>query len=173
MRRQSGFALLEIILLLGILGALVSLVVIHFENSRLVAKEERLKAGLGALRQATQRYYRDHGHFPCTAEDFNRKAELNVLKQQLLWYTDRRGKPSRTRNRQFRFGPYLSEFPVEPISGNAAVRIDTSGSDNLVTLKKKVSESQKAKGGWYYQAKTGFWLANLGRRFFKEYYAYF
>jgi len=170
---QRGFALLELVLLLGILGTLIGLTLIHLENSRLQAREKRLKSALEEFRGAIYRYYQDHGHFPCSAEDFNRKADVGILKQQLLWFTNRQGKPSRTRNREFRFGPYLYDFPAEPISGRSDVFIDTTGNASLVELKKAVSSSRQAKGGWYYQANTGFWLANLGRHYFKEQYAYF
>ena len=172
-RGQRGFALLELMLLLGILGALISPTLIHLENSRLQAREERLKSNLEEFRAAIYRYYQDHGHFPCSPEDFNRQASVEVLKQQLLWFSNRAGKPSRTRNREYRFGPYLRDFPAEPISGLATVFIDTTGSASLVELKKHVSTSKSGRGGWYYQARTGFWLANLSRHYFKEQYAYF
>ena len=170
---QRGFALLELVLLLGIVGALISLTLIHVENSRLQARENQLKNSLQEFRAAIYRYYQDHGHFPCSPEDFNRRADANVLRQQLLWFTNRRGKPSRTRNREFRFGPYLRDFPAEPISGLADVFIDTTGGMSLVELKKAVSTSRSGRGGWYYQANTGFWLANLSRIYFKEQYAYY
>ncbi len=171
--KNDGFSLIELVLLTGIVGLIMSLAVINFENSRREAKEEQLKKNLKELRIALHQYYQDHGHYPCTEKDYNRKGDFKILKKQLLWYTNKFGEPKRTRNREYRFGPYLREFPAEPFSGQFTVVIDTARALTLIELKREIAHSPAAKGGWFYQAKTGFVVANLSSVYFKEYYAYF
>jgi type II secretory pathway pseudopilin PulG len=171
--RNDGFSLLEILMIVGILATFLSLVVLSYQNSQRARKEEALKQRLAEIREAIDKYYLDHGHFPCSSSDFNRQGDPELFRQQLLWYTDRQGKPSRTRNRDFRYGPYLSNIPEEPFTGTAQVVIDTVHSYTLVELKKFVAEWPGATGGWYYQASTGFVVANLNSKRFGKHYAYY
>ena len=77
------------------------------------------------------------------------------------------------RSGKFRFGPYLQKFSIEPFTKLELVKVDSGASETLIEFKLKMANDSTAKGGWLYQAKTGFVIANLNRKFFKEYYAFY
>lgn len=173
LRKIDGFSLVEIVMIFSILVVLFGMILLTIENRFQHDKEEKLKQGLAEVRKALRNYYLDHKHFPCDPADYNRGGDVELFKKQLLWYTNYEGKPSLKRSEEFRFGPYLTSFPVETISGSQTVRVDTSGQEALAGVKKRVAESPSATGGWYYQAANGLFIANLNKDLFKQYYAYF
>jgi type II secretory pathway pseudopilin PulG len=172
-KKTDGFSLVELVLIICILGLLLSMAFLTFQNKKTEKKEDLLKENLAEVRLALKNYYIDHKHFPCSNEDFNRKGDVEVFMKQLIWYTNRQGEPSIKRSRDFRFGPYLELFPTEPITKHQNVFVDTSSVLDLIELKKHVAESNKANGGWYYQSENGFFIAHLNKFLFKDYYAYF
>jgi len=173
LHKKDGFSLVEIVMVCGIMLLLVGMTILNIKNRQQQDKEDELKSRLIELRNAVQNYYLDHNHFPGSKEDFNRAGDVELLKRQLLWYTDFAGRPSMTRSREFRFGPYLQFFPTESITGKSGIVMDTNLSKNLLELKQRVAESLQARGGWFYQSATGTWLVNLNQKEFKDYYAFF
>jgi len=171
--KNKGFSLVEIIMVSGIMFLLVGMTILNIKNRQQLVREDELKTSLIELRQAVQNYYLDHHFFPGSKEDFNRSGEVELLKRQLLWYTNLAGQPSMIRSREFRFGPYLQSFPVEVITGKGMIIVVVNQSKNLIELKQHIAESHQARGGWFYQPETGTWLVNLNQKEFKDYYAYF
>jgi hypothetical protein len=90
---------------------------------------------------------------------------------QLIWCTDARGEVSPQKTEEFRFGPYLSELPEEPVTGSTLVTIDTQGERSLPSLAAAVAGGP-GEGGWYYEARTGNLVANLGADFGTKYPRY-
>lgn len=172
-KNKNGFSFVEFILIISIVGILLSMAILTFQNRQQQTEEEQLKRDLMIVRKAIHAYFLDHDFFPRAKKNFRQAENMEYFKKQLLWYTNKKGEPSVTRNRDFRFGPYLSDFPKEAVTGLATVVIDTSSEDDLNRLKKMVAESANATGGWYYQAKNGFFIVNLNKNRFKEYYAFF
>ncbi|MFK7894480.1 MAG: type II secretion system protein [Myxococcota bacterium] len=64
MHRRSAFTLVELLIVVIILGILASVAVSQFSDSSDDAKQIALKTNLGILRDAIERYYVDHGHYP-------------------------------------------------------------------------------------------------------------
>ena len=177
-KNEKGFSLVELLIVIGIIGILATIVIMNMRGSETGAKETKLKANLNIMRQALVAYHSDHGFFPCTTNDYNHSGSEYNFVRQLTWYTDATGKPSQTKNEQYRFGPYLQDFPANPFfeGTNPAVgkkvQIDTRGDQILEAFKKKVANGS-GKYGWYYQSKSGNIVANLGSSAFSDKYVYF
>jgi len=115
------------------------------------------------LRRAIDRYRDDHGWYPADpSKDFNSDGDPEVLKRQLTWFTRDDGKPADRRDADYRFGPYLREFPVEPRSGSQVLIVDQDRARALSRLRADLAAGN-GSGGWYYEAQTGNIEPNWGR----------
>jgi len=164
-----GFSLAEILIVLGIMAILATVVVLNFSNTDTGAKENALQSNVATVREALDLYRADHGWYPCDrTKDYNKKGDTKIFVNQLLHFTDASGKPSTKKTSAFRFGPYLKHWPEEPFTKLSNVRIDRNGEEVLETMGTRIAKSG-AKGGWYYQAKTGNICAYLGKAYPPEY----
>jgi general secretion pathway protein G len=168
LKKQEGFTLAEVLIVIVLLAILAGVVLFNLSGSDTGAKEAALKANVNGMREAVSLYYNDHGWYPCNAKDFNSGGNATTFVQQLTRYTDATGRPSQTKSGNYRFGPYLKKFPTEPISGLATVTIDTSNERILELVATSVSKGT-GTGGWYYEAKSGNVVANLGKTYSAAY----
>lgn len=171
-KSEKGFSLIEVVLIMGILVLLSGMALLKINNQKQQSKEIVLQQSLKELRLSIYNYFLDHGYYPCSEKDYNPGCDVETFKKQLLWYTNDKGKPAKLRNREYRFGPYLPQFPIEPFTELQSVKIDTMKSKSLIEFKLNMANETTAKGGWLYQTKTGFIIANLNRKFFTEFYAF-
>lgn len=159
---NSGLAAL---LLLAALFAVTRLAGGHWGVS---GKESELRDGVVALRTALDAYHADHGFYPGAPGDANSAGDPQMLVRQLTQFTDAAGNPSPTADDRHRFGPYLAAFPAEAITGSREVTVDTASKRLLPEVARAV-EASSARGGWFYEAKSGVVVPNLGRDFEKSY----
>ncbi len=173
MKRHTarGFSLVEILIVLGLMGILATVVMMNFGNSDRGTKEQALKSNLTVTRQALDVYKSDHGWYPCETGDWNAAGNSANFIRQMTEYTSAAGAPSTTRTVVFKYGPYLKKWPAEPISKLTTCTVDIVNERLLTTLGNTVSTSA-AVGGWYYEAKSGNFCANLGSTFPPEYAKY-
>jgi general secretion pathway protein G len=68
-RRNTGFTLLELIIVIAVLGILASIAVINLKNSPTRAKEAVLKTNLRSIREVLDQFYADQGAYPASLED--------------------------------------------------------------------------------------------------------
>jgi len=169
---EKGFSLAELLIVIAIIGILAGIVIMNMNGSEKSAKGAKLRGNLVTLREAILAYKMDHGHYPCVSSDYNHGGNETVFKEQLTWFTDKHGRPSKTRTATYAYGPYLQSFPEEPIVGSTRVHIDRTHERVMDQLKHDVYNSSSANGGWYYEAKTGQVVANLGKSYGKEYAFY-
>lgn len=134
-------------------------------------RETRLRASLAELREALVEYEGDHGFLPCTVRDFNRGGDPQLFIRQLTEYTDEHGSPSPTPAGGHDLGPYLEEFPAEAITGSRIVVINRQTDRLLPEMIRAVREGT-GHGGWYYEARSGNIVPNLGADFEKPYAAF-
>lgn len=60
MKKNAGFTLAEVIVVVAIIGVLVSLVLINFNDARASARDTKRKADLDILRVSLDLYYREY-----------------------------------------------------------------------------------------------------------------
>jgi prepilin-type N-terminal cleavage/methylation domain-containing protein len=162
MRNQGGFTLAEILVVITLLAILSGVVLFNLAGSDQGAKESTLKSNVAGLREALNLYRADHGWYPCDPRDHNKAGNASTFMLQLTQYTDEDGKPSKSRTKVYRFGPYLKKWPNDPVTGLGDVTINTKDERILSEVSKAVSKTA-GKGGWYYEAKSGNIVANFGK----------
>ncbi len=107
-RMRAGFTLVEILIVVVILGILAAIVIPQFSNASVQAKENTLKDELRYLRTQIVVFKAQHKDIaPGTNGDFV---------QQMTQYTNDLGATSATPTSVFKYGPYLSKMPKNPIS---------------------------------------------------------
>src|SRR3954452_8412414 len=66
--RQSGFTLLELIIVIAIIGILATIAMPALKNVPIRAKESVLKTNLRTLRDMIDQYYGDKGKYPTSLD---------------------------------------------------------------------------------------------------------
>jgi len=174
LHHEKGFSLAELLIVIAIIGILAGIVIMNMSGSERGAKAAKLRANLVTFREAVLAYKADHGHYPCAPGDYNTTGDTTTFKRQLTWFTNKAGRPSQTKSSTYAYGPYLQEFPQEPLTNSNKVTINQSSERILERLKRDVYGWGGATGGWYYEAKTGNVVANLGRsQGYPQEYAYY
>jgi hypothetical protein len=142
------------------------------------AKEKHLKSNLKALREAVAQYKTDHGFYPATAVDKNSAGDAQYFIRQLTWYTDTKGAVSKSKTTAYRFGPYLADFPTNPFYEGADPTVAKKVTMDLVNERileevRKAVAAATGTGGWYYEAKSGLVVPNVGSAGFPDDYCYY
>jgi len=168
---QSGFTLVELLIVVIILAILAAIVVPQFASSTDDAKVTSLDNTLGNMRTAIDLYYQQHGEYPgdltavpgaaCpssgtagTGTGGAGAQGVTAFLNQLSSYTDKDGKACSTTDTTYKYGPYLkkSTISANPISEVSTLVVVATG--NLVMA------GDGAAGGWKYDTKTGRFIAN-------------
>ena len=75
-RRQAGFTLLELIIVVAIIGILATIAMPNLKDMPRRANESVLKTNLRTLRDLIDQYYGDQGHYPESLDVFVEKGYL-------------------------------------------------------------------------------------------------
>ena len=78
-RRESGFTLIELIVVLTLIVILASMGLAQYRNSQIYAKESVLKEDLFRLRDAIDQYYADKNQWPSTIDALVSEGYLRKL----------------------------------------------------------------------------------------------
>jgi prepilin-type N-terminal cleavage/methylation domain-containing protein len=159
---QSGFTLMEILIVVILLGILAMVVVPQITISSEDTKVSTLQSNLGQLRSLLEIYYAQHNEtYPGEINDATGSgAPTNVAAafvNQLTLYTDATGKASTTDKTLHPLGPYIkgTTLPPNPFNNKSGVVID-SGTDDLTARPLAAGDDQF---GYKFIVKTGVLIA--------------
>ena len=169
LKDESGFTLIEMLVVVIILGILAMIIVPQITVSTEDARLNTLQSNLTTVRSAIEVYAAQHGNrYPglfseadgTTAVVDNAAARVAFL-AQLTQFTDVNGKVQATKDTTFKFGPYmkLGTLPQNPYVTDPANAVDVACvfDQNDITAA-RVSDAGTA--GWRYYAPIGLFFAN-------------
>jgi len=153
-RRRGAFTLIEILIVVVILGILATIVVPQFSNASVNAKENTLKDELRYLRTQIVVYKAQHHDVPpgYPNGDRSQAATGPDFVAQMTKPTDENSVTNTLGNSTFKYGPYLSSMPSNPL--NALSAILTVGDAEAMP------EPTNVDYGWIYKPLTGEIIAN-------------
>jgi len=155
--RQTGFTLVELLIVVIILGILAAIVLPQFTSTTDDARLSALDSNLSSLRSAVELYYQQHGAYPsATGDGTNAANSVGAFTSQLTQYTNATGGVANAKDATHIYGPYLKKatLPPEPVSGSSALVINTTGTLGMTA-------DGAATGGWKFDNKTGQLIANM------------
>ncbi|HUY03594.1 MAG TPA: type II secretion system protein [Rhodocyclaceae bacterium] len=162
---QSGFTLVELLIVVIILAILAAIVIPQFSGASTDAKESALDADLSALRSAIELYKVQHGgNYPgsgaTTAASIacsgtagtTASGTPQAWMDDLLMASDAAGNTCSVSDATtYRYGPYLRKgIPPDPITGNGAAVADIA-----VTTTGAPLTPAAATGGWAVDTVSG------------------
>lgn len=133
---QSGFTLMEILIVVILLGILAMVVVPQITISSEDTKVSTLQSNLGQLRSLLEIYYAQHQEsYPGEVDDtdgIGAPADAAAaFVNQLTLYTKASGQASKNDRTNFQLGPYIkaNSLPPNPFNNSATIVIDNSTTD--------------------------------------------
>jgi general secretion pathway protein G len=170
-RSQSGFTLVELLIVAIILAILAAIVVPQFTAATDDAVDSALRSNLSGIRSAIDLYTQQHGGtFPgaaaatggtCTGGSAGTGAADDPLafESQLKYYTNAAGQACSIADinadgtPEFPFGPYIKgDLPDNPVTSDGTIAVVTTG--NLAMV------GAGAAGGWRYDTTSGKFIAD-------------
>ncbi|MBI9082259.1 MAG: type II secretion system protein [Desulfobacterales bacterium] len=158
---QSGFTLVEMLIVVIVLGILAMIVVPQVAVSTEDTKLKTLQTNLSALRNAAELYYAQHNQTYPGAKDNAGAANPTALAsatafvEQLTQYTDINGAVQTTKDNTYKYGPYIKggALPTNPFDIDSDVLCDILTAD--ITTK-----AADGTTSWKFYVKTGILLPN-------------
>ncbi len=77
-RRESGFTLIELMVVIAIIALLVGIALPRYQNAQRKAREAVLRENLFILRQTIDQYFADKGYYP---QDLNALVDEGYLRK--------------------------------------------------------------------------------------------
>ncbi len=165
--RESGFTLVELVIVVLILSVLAAIVIPQFTSSTDDAKRAALDSSLSGVRSAIDLYYQHHGHYPssviasgatCPGTGTAGTGAIDSVQaflDQLSRYTNAAGQACSTTDATFKFGPYYKKdaLPADPITGTNNTLVIVNTGDLAMT-------ADGTAGGWKFDNKTGKFIMN-------------
>ncbi|MBN2753770.1 MAG: type II secretion system protein [Candidatus Goldbacteria bacterium] len=135
MKKQNGFTLIELMIVVAIIGILSAVAIPKFSDMLEKSREGATKGNVGAIKSAVSIYYGDNqGVFPTDLDTHANK-----------------------------FGAYLDRMPPVKVRGPSTNTFKLSGSDISVALETTAPPASigTATDGWKYNNQTGdVWVNN-------------
>ena len=158
---QSGFTLVELLIVVIILAVLASVAIPQFSSSTDDAKSAALDSTLAEMRNAIELYYHQHGEYPsvnAAGGSFGAANTVDAFTNQLTKYTNSNGAVVEVKSSSHKYGPYLKKqsLPVNPLDDSASLEILLSGN---------ITATGTDAGGWWFDNVSGKFLANIAGQY--------
>ncbi len=167
-RRQSGFTLVELLIVAIILAILAAIIIPQFASTTTDAQESALRADLAAMRSAMNLYRQQHGEYPganastggtCAGGTAGTGVlgTKQAIEDQLNRYSNAAGQTCSVPGSApdtFPYGPY---FQADALAANPI-----TGSDDIVIISTGNLEmaADGAGGGWKFDMVAGKLIVN-------------
>ena len=143
-RKNTGFTLVEILIVVIILGILAAIVIPQFTEASNDARVSAMVSDLQTVRSQIELYKVQHlDCHPGTAADGT--WTVAAFKTTLMGKTDSKGNIGTTA--AFTLGPYLQKFPTNPFNNSDTVVDATAATDPNTQV--------DATNGWWFNHTTG------------------
>lgn len=171
---QSGFTLVELLIVVIILAILAAIVVPQFASTTEDAQSSGLRSNLAAIRSAIDLYSQQHSStFPgevaatgatCTGGTAGSGAAdtAEAFEEQLKYYTNAAGQACSISDVpaggvvEFPFGPYIKgDIPDNPVTSVGTITIVTTGD-----LAMSAPAAPADTNGWRYDTTSGKFIAD-------------
>ena len=164
LNNQSGFTLIEILIVVILLGILATIIIPQVSVSTDDAKLNALTTNLTQMRNSIEVYYYQHGNaypgaaVPSTVPIGECGTTALAFICQLTRYTDEDGNVGNSKDATFKYGPYVKggDLPDNPFNSKSDVTIDATEVD--ITVK----ASAGINTGYKFYALTGVLMAADG-----------
>jgi len=163
-RKQSGFTLVELLIVAIILAILAAIIIPQFASTTVDAQEAALRSNTSAMRSAIDLYRQQHGAYPaataasggtCSGTAGTGAAGTQqAMEDQLTRYSNMLGQTCSVPDAGFSFGPYVQDddLPTNPITGTNAISIINTGDLEMT--------ADGAGLGWKYDSTAGKFMVN-------------
>jgi len=162
---QSGFTLMEILIVVILLGILAMVVVPQITISSEDTKVSTLQSNLGQMRSLLEIYYAQHSEtYPGEIDDADGAGAPTdaaaAFVNQLTLYTKASGAASKTDKDTYPLGPYIkgTSLPPNPFNNKNNVIVD----NNVDDLTARTLSSGDDQFGYKFFVKTGVLIASDG-----------
>jgi prepilin-type N-terminal cleavage/methylation domain-containing protein len=162
--KQSGFTLVELLIVAIILAILAAIIIPQFASTTTDAQEAALRANVAGMRSSIDLYRQQHGEYPgvsaATGGTCSGTAGTGVagsqqaIEDQLTRYSNNLGQTCSVPDAGFAFGPYIQDddLPTNPISGSSVIAIVSTGDLEMT--------ADGANLGWKFDTTAGKFIVN-------------
>jgi len=165
---QSGFTLIEMLIVIIVLGILAMIIVPQITVSTDDAKVSTLQSNLAGIRSAIELYYVQHSnkypgevdHTDGSGDPTDNTAAATAFVQQLTRYTNSSGEVTSVKDTTYKYGPYIkgARLPSNPF--DADEDYDVKADLSKTSIVEERSDSVDGNTAWFVFPKTGVIFAN-------------
>lgn len=163
-KKEGGFTLVELLIVVIILGILAAVAIPQFGTSTDDAKLSTLESNLAKLRNSVELYYHQHNiSYPGAMSEADGSAIASIgacataFEDQMIVYSEVSGVTSNSRTAAAKYGPYIknAKLPKNPFNDLDTVVCDITETDITVA-------ASGGTAGWKFYSLTGRLIADDG-----------